>query len=59
MTPFQHGGVAVNNLSHKPCTLKIYFPVGLTADDGQNNLYENIPAREWDVLAFLDQYLKD
>jgi dienelactone hydrolase len=44
---------------HKPYVLKIYPPVGLTADDGHNNLYENIPAWESDVFEFLDQHLKD
>ena len=43
---------------HKPHVLKIYPPVGLTADDGHNNLYENIPAWEADVFEFLDQHLK-
>jgi carboxymethylenebutenolidase len=43
---------------HKPSVLKIYPPVGLTSDDGHNNLYENIPAWESDVFEFLDQYLK-
>jgi carboxymethylenebutenolidase len=43
---------------HKPYVLKIYPPVGLTADDGHNNLYENIPAWEPDVFEFLDQHVK-
>lgn len=44
---------------HKPHVLKIYPPVGLTADDGHNMLYEDIPAWESDVFEFLDQHLKD
>jgi carboxymethylenebutenolidase len=43
---------------HKPYVLKIYPPVGLTSDDGHNNLYENIPAWESDVFEFLDQHVK-
>ena len=43
---------------HKPYALRIYPPVGLTSDDGHNNLYENIPAWESDVFEFLDQYVK-
>jgi len=43
---------------HKPFVLKIYPPVGLTSDDGHNNLYENIPAWESDVFEFLDQHVK-
>ena len=43
---------------HKPYVLKIYPPVGLTPDDGHNNLYENIPAWESDVFEFLDQHVK-
>lgn len=44
---------------HKPHYLKIYPKVGLSADDGHNMLYEDIPAWENDVFKFLDQYLKD
>jgi carboxymethylenebutenolidase len=44
---------------HKPSVLKIYPPVGLTSDDGHNNLYENIPAWESDVFEFLDRYVKE
>jgi hypothetical protein len=44
---------------HKPYVLKIYPPVGLTADDGHNMLYENIPAWETHVFEFLDQHLKN
>jgi dienelactone hydrolase len=43
---------------HKPHLLKIYPPVGETADDGHNFLYLAIPQWEHDVFAFLDQYLK-
>jgi carboxymethylenebutenolidase len=43
---------------HKPYVLRIYPPVGLTSDDGHNNLYENIPAWESDVFEFLDRYVK-
>jgi dienelactone hydrolase len=43
---------------HKPCTLKIYPKVGLTTDDGHGMLYENIPAWEEDVFAFLDHHVK-
>jgi carboxymethylenebutenolidase len=43
---------------HKPYVLRIYPPVGLTSDDGHNNLYENIPAWESDVFEFLDQHVK-
>jgi carboxymethylenebutenolidase len=44
---------------HKPYVLKIYPSVGLSADDGHNMLYENIPAWESDVFAFLDQHLRN
>jgi carboxymethylenebutenolidase len=43
----------------KQYVLMIYPPVGLTADDGHNMLYENIPAWEADVFEFLDQRLRD
>jgi carboxymethylenebutenolidase len=43
---------------HKPHLLKIYSPVGQTADDGHNFLYLAIPQWEHDVFGFLDQYLK-
>ena len=45
-------------LLRKPYVLKIYPSIGLTSDDGHNNLYENIPAWEADVFEFLDQHLK-
>jgi len=44
---------------HKPYVFKIYPPVGLTSDDGHNNLYENIPAWESDVFEFLDRYVRE
>lgn len=43
---------------HKPYILKIYPPVGLTSEDGDGMLYENIPAWESDVFEFLDQHAK-
>lgn len=42
----------------KPHLLKIYSPVGLTADDGHYMLYADIPAWEEDVFEFLDRYVK-
>jgi len=41
---------------HKPHVLKIYPPVGHTADDGHNALYEAIPMWEDDVFKFLDDH---
>jgi carboxymethylenebutenolidase len=43
---------------HKPCVLKIYPPVGRTADDGHNFLYLAIPQWEHDVFGFLDEQIK-
>ena len=43
---------------NKPYVLKIYPPVGLTNDDGHNNLYEDIPAWESEVFQFLDRHVK-
>jgi carboxymethylenebutenolidase len=43
---------------HKPHLLKIYPPVGQTADDGHNLLYEAIPQWESDVFEFLDERVK-
>ena len=43
---------------HKPHLLKIYPPVGQTAEDGHNFLYLAIPQWEHDVFGFLDKYLK-
>jgi len=43
---------------HKPHLLKIYPPVGKTADDGHNFLYLGIPQLEHDVFGFLDEHLK-
>jgi dienelactone hydrolase len=42
----------------RSCVLKIYPPVGLTADDGHNLLYADIPAWESDVFEFLDNHVK-
>jgi len=44
--------------THKPHVLKIYPPVGKTADDGHNALYEAIPLWEDDVFRFLDQNVR-
>jgi dienelactone hydrolase len=43
---------------HKPHVLKIYPPVGQTADDGHNAVYTAIPIWEEDVFQFLDKYVK-
>jgi dienelactone hydrolase len=43
---------------HKPYVLKIYPPVGRTADDGHNFLYLAIPQWEHDVFGFLDEHVK-
>ena len=43
---------------HKPHLLKIYPPVGSTAEDGHNALYEALPEWEADVFSFLDEYDK-
>ena len=43
---------------HKSYFLKIYPPVGRTADDGHNLLYLAIPQWERDVFGFLDEYVK-
>jgi dipeptidyl aminopeptidase/acylaminoacyl peptidase len=43
---------------HKPHMLKIYPPVGQTADDGHNAVYTAIPIWEEDVFQFLDKYVK-
>jgi carboxymethylenebutenolidase len=43
---------------HKPHVLKIYPPVGQTADDGHNAVYIAIPVWEEDVFQFLDKYVK-
>lgn len=44
---------------HKSYVLKIYPPVGQTADDGHNLLYLAIPQWEHDVFGFLDEHVKD
>jgi len=43
---------------HKPHLLKIYPPVGKTADDGHNFLYLGISQWEHDVFGFLDEHVK-
>jgi carboxymethylenebutenolidase len=43
---------------HKLYVLKIYPPVGRTADDGHNLLYLAIPQWERDVFGFLDEHVK-
>jgi len=43
---------------HKPHVLKIYPPVGKTADDGHNALYEAVPLWEDDVFKFLDENVR-
>ena len=43
---------------HKPHLLKIYLPVGKTADDGHGFLYLAMPQWEDDVFRFLDEYVK-
>jgi carboxymethylenebutenolidase len=43
---------------HKSCVLKIYPPVGRTADDGHNFLYLAIPQWEHDVFNFLNAHLR-
>lgn len=43
---------------HKSYALKIYPPVGRTADDGHNLLYLAIPQWERDVFGFLDEHVK-
>jgi len=42
----------------KPHVLKIYPPVGQTANDGHNFLYTNVPQWEDDVFKFLDENVK-
>ena len=43
---------------HKSYVLKIYPPVGRTADEGHNLLYLAIPQWEHDVFGFLDEHVK-
>jgi len=43
---------------HKPHLLKIYPPVGKTADEGHDAVYLAIPMWEGDVFGFLDEYVK-
>jgi len=42
----------------KPYILKIYPPVGRTADDGHNFVYTAVAEWEADVFGFLDQYVR-
>jgi len=42
---------------YKPYVLKIYPPVGQTADDGHNAVYIAISVWEKDVFQFLDKYV--
>jgi dipeptidyl aminopeptidase/acylaminoacyl peptidase len=42
----------------KPHVLKIYPPVGRTADDGHNFVYTAVAQWETDVFGFLDQYVQ-
>jgi carboxymethylenebutenolidase len=42
----------------KPHVLKIYPPVGRTADDGHNFVYTSVPEWEGDVFGFLDQSVR-
>jgi dipeptidyl aminopeptidase/acylaminoacyl peptidase len=42
----------------KPHVLKIYPPVGRTADDGHNFVYTTVAEWEGDVFGFLDQYVR-
>jgi carboxymethylenebutenolidase len=42
----------------KPHVLKIYPPVGKTADDGHNFVYTAVAQWEADVFGFLDQYVR-
>jgi carboxymethylenebutenolidase len=43
---------------HRSYVLKIYPPVGRTADDGHNLLYLEISQWGGDVLGFLDEHVK-
>jgi pimeloyl-ACP methyl ester carboxylesterase len=42
----------------KPHVLKIYPPVGRTADDGHNFVYTTVAEWKGDVFGFLDQYVR-
>jgi carboxymethylenebutenolidase len=42
----------------KPHVLKIYPPVGTTADDGHNFVYTAVAEWEADVFGFLDHYVR-
>jgi carboxymethylenebutenolidase len=43
---------------HKPYLLKIYPPIGRSADDGHNFLYSGIQEWEPDLFKFLDECVK-
>lgn len=43
---------------HKPVVLKIYLPIGQTADDGHNMVYGAAALWERDVFEFLDANVK-
>jgi len=43
---------------HKPHLLKIYPPVGQTANDGHNFVYTAVPQWEDDVFRFLDEHVR-
>jgi dienelactone hydrolase len=42
----------------KPCTLKIYPPIGKSPSEGHNFLYANVPLWERDVFQFLKDNLQ-
>jgi hypothetical protein len=42
----------------KPVRIKIYPPVGRTADDGHDFVHTMIQEWEPDVFAFLDEFVK-
>ena len=54
------GKAMANELARlgKPHVLKIYPPVGTTADDGHNFVYTAVAEWEADVFGFLDQYVR-
>jgi carboxymethylenebutenolidase len=54
------GKAMANELARlgKPHVLKIYPPVGKTADDGHNFVYTDVAQWEADVFGFLDQYVR-
>ena len=42
----------------KPHALKIYPPVGQTAEEGHGFVYSRVTSWEPDVFAFLDQHMR-